>query len=66
MVIDHDKKMFNVIESAHGHAGWQERIQERQQSGRNIQGYPSAKHADVLKKEYHEQFGYTYTRDSVL
>ncbi|RPE10557.1 hypothetical protein [Paenibacillus polymyxa] len=66
MVIDYDRKMFNVIESENGHEWWKEKVSEQVAKGRKLIGYPSAKGAVVLKKEYQDQFGYTYTKDSVL
>lgn len=66
MVIDQDRRLFNVIESESGHEWWKEKVLEQQEKGRKLLGLPSSKDADVLKKEYQDQFGYTYTKDSVL
>lgn len=66
MIIDHDRKMFNVIESGNNIGWWTQRIEETKKLGRDVKGYSSVKRADIARKDYEKQFGYTYTMDSVL
>lgn len=66
LIIDHDRKLFNVIESGNNIGWWNQRIKDAKNFGRDIMGYGSEKHATIAREDYEKQFGYTYTKDSVL
>lgn len=66
MIIDHDRKLFNVIESVNNIGWWEQKINDVRTQNRDVSGYPSVNRADIARKDYERQFGYTYTMDSVL
>ncbi|MNW25603.1 hypothetical protein D3C74_23500 [compost metagenome] len=66
VVINHDSRTFNVIESGVNQKWLEQRVLEQRQKGMDVRGYSSEKPVDELKEGYHKQYGYTYTRDSVL
>lgn len=66
LIADHDRKIFNVIESANGHGWPQDRIGEQQAKGRDVRGYPSTKPASEVREDYQKSFGYEYSKDTVL
>lgn len=66
VIIDHDRKLFNVIESVNNNGWWEERMNDVRKQNRDVRGYSSVNRPDIARKDYERQFGYTYTMDSVL
>jgi|GEM_PF-4029839 len=66
VIIDHDRKLFNVIESVNNIGWWEQKMNDVRKQNRDVRGYGSVNRADIARKNYERQFGYTYTMDSVL
>lgn len=66
VVIDHDRKMFNVIEGIGNVGAWNRKVEERQRMGAEVYGLPSPKSANTLVQEYQDLLGYSYTTAPVL
>ncbi len=67
VIIDRDRKLFNVFESGNDIGVWNRKVEAAQNAGarRDVIGYPSNKDEDTLKEDQ-KQLGNTYTKDSVL
>ncbi|RED34686.1 hypothetical protein [Paenibacillus sp. VMFN-D1] len=66
VVVDRNKKLFNVIEGVGNVGVWNRKVVERQSMGADVYGLPSLKSKNTLVQEYQERFGYTYTTEPVL
>lgn len=66
IISDRGREVFNVIEPIFDISWIEQKILEQRKKGRDIYWYSSVKPVNIAKKDYQEQFGYTYTMDSVF
>lgn len=65
-IVDHDRKLFNVIESLTNDSFHNKLIVKAQQLGRDVRAFSSHEVLDKSISDYETQMGYKYTKDNVL
>ncbi len=67
ILVDHDKRVFNVVGPISDDTDWTHRIDELQKVGRNVNCFSSSdnKSIDDIIDSYSEQTGYTFSHDSI-
>lgn len=66
VIVDRDKKVFNVIGPISGDSLWNERVLTARESGRDVMCYASYKSEGEIIKEHSSGFGHEYRKETIL
>lgn len=65
-IVDHDRKLFNVIENLSNDDYHNKLIVKAQQTGRDVRAFSSTQNLKETIRNYEIQMGYKYTLENVL